>query len=84
MNDLGNLLTRVKWSHFKSLSTVEVVLTDLEDSYMFYLMARGISETRARRMLIRAFVAEIVEELEDEPLIEALEKRIDIWMEQHV
>ena len=33
MNDLGNLLTRVKWSHFKSLSTVEVVLTDLEDSY---------------------------------------------------
>ena len=59
-------------------------VTDLEESYMFYLMARGISETKARRMLIRAFVAEIVEELEDEPLIEALEKRIDIWMERHV
>ena len=38
-------------------------VTDLEESYMFYLMARGISETTARRMLIRAFVAEIVEEL---------------------
>jgi Fe-S cluster assembly protein SufD len=59
-------------------------VTDLEQSYMFYLMARGISETTARRMLIRAFVAEIVEELEDDPLIEALEKRIDIWMERHV
>ncbi|MEP0944545.1 MAG: Fe-S cluster assembly protein SufD [Rhizobiaceae bacterium] len=59
-------------------------VTDLEESYMFYLMARGISETTARRMLIRAFVAEIVEELEDEMLVEALEKRIDIWMERHV
>ena len=59
-------------------------VTDLEDSYMFYLMARGISETTARRMLIKAFVAEIVEELEDEDLIEALEARIDVWMEQHV
>ena len=33
MNDLSNLLTRVKWAHFKSLQIVEVVLTDLEDSY---------------------------------------------------
>ncbi len=59
-------------------------VTDLESSYMFYLMARGISETRARRMLIKAFVAEIVEELEDEDLVEALEARIDVWMERHV
>ena len=59
-------------------------VTDLEESYMFYLMARGISETRARQMLIKAFVAEIVEELEDEDLVEALEARIDIWMERHV
>ena len=59
-------------------------VTDLEESYMFYLMARGISETTARRMLIKAFVNEIVEELEDEDLIEALEARIDVWMERHV
>jgi Fe-S cluster assembly protein SufD len=59
-------------------------VTDLEESYMFYLMARGISETNARRMLIKAFVAEIVEEIEDEDLVEALEARIDTWMEKHV
>lgn len=59
-------------------------VTDLEESYMFYLMARGISETTARRMLIRAFVAEVVEEMEDEALVEALENRIDTWMERHV
>ncbi len=59
-------------------------VTDLEDSYLFYLMARGIPESTARRMLIRAFVAEVVEELENEALIEALEGRIDAWMERHV
>lgn len=59
-------------------------VTDLEESYMFYLMARGIPEIRARRLLIKAFVAEIVEEMEDEGLVEALEARIDVWMERHV
>lgn len=59
-------------------------VTDLEDSYMFYLMARGISENRARQMLIKAFVAEIVEELDDDDLVESLEARIDGWMEAHV
>ena len=59
-------------------------VTDLEESYMFYLMARGISRTKARQMLIKAFVAEIVEELDDETLVDALEARIDAWMENHV
>jgi Fe-S cluster assembly protein SufD len=59
-------------------------VTDLEESYVFYLMARGIPEMRARRMLIKAFVAEIVEEMSDENLVDALEERIDVWMEEHV
>jgi len=59
-------------------------VTDLEESYMFYLMARGISETSARRMLIKAFVTETFEEIEDEGLAEALDARIDTWMEKHV
>ncbi|MEM8749224.1 MAG: Fe-S cluster assembly protein SufD [Pseudomonadota bacterium] len=59
-------------------------VADLEESYLFYLMARGIPEVQARRMLVRAFVAEVVEELEDEALVETLEGRIDAWMERHV
>ena len=47
-------------------------------------MARGISETAARRMLVKAFVAEVFEELEDDALAEALEGRVDSWMEMHV
>ena len=59
-------------------------VTDLEESYMFYLMARGISETTARRMLIKAFVAEVFDDMEDEDLVESLDARIDVWMERHV
>lgn len=59
-------------------------VADLEESYLFYLRARGISETRARQMLVRAFVAEVVEELENEDLVTAIEASLDRWMEEHV
>ncbi len=59
-------------------------VSDLEESYLFYLRARGISETRARQMLVRAFVAEVIEELENEELVEAIERHMDQWMETHV
>ncbi len=59
-------------------------VSDLEESYLFYLRARGISETRARQMLVRAFVAEVIEELENEELVEAIERHMDSWMETHV
>lgn len=57
-------------------------VADIDHTHLFYLMARGISETKARGLLIKAFVAEIVEELEDETMVEALEGAIDSWLEQ--
>jgi Fe-S cluster assembly protein SufD len=58
-------------------------VAEIEHDSLFYLMARGIREKTARGLLIKAFVAEIVEELEDEDLIEDLEGRIDAWLEAH-
>lgn len=58
-------------------------VAEIDHNHLFYLMARGISEKTARGLLIKAFVAEIVEELEDEALVEALETRIDAWLEAH-
>jgi Fe-S cluster assembly protein SufD len=46
-------------------------------------MARGVPRARARAMLVNAFVDEIVEELEDENLVAALEEIIANWLEQH-
>jgi Fe-S cluster assembly protein SufD len=59
-------------------------VTEIERTHLFYLMARGIDEKTARGLLVKAFLAEVIEELDDEPLIEALEARLDAWFEAHV
>ncbi|MEL6505969.1 MAG: SufD family Fe-S cluster assembly protein, partial [Pseudomonadota bacterium] len=59
-------------------------VTELEESYLFYLRARGISEVTARRMLINAFVAELVEVVQNEDLAANIQGLIDGWMERHV
>lgn len=58
-------------------------VAEIDHDHLFYLMARGITEKTARGLLIEAFVDEIVEELEDEVLIEALEDRIAQWLEAY-
>ena len=58
-------------------------VADIDHNHLFYLMARGVPENKARAMLVNAFVAEIVEELEDEALVEALEGVISGWLEKH-
>ncbi|MFD1744251.1 Fe-S cluster assembly protein SufD [Rhizobium helianthi] len=58
-------------------------VADIDDNHLYYLMARGIPRNRARAMLVNAFVAEIVEELEEEALVEALEEIISSWLEKH-
>ncbi|MCS4242341.1 Fe-S cluster assembly protein SufD [Rhizobium sp. BIGb0125] len=58
-------------------------VADISDTHLYYLMARGVPRAKARAMLVNAFVAEIVEELEDEHLVEALETIISNWLENH-
>ena len=56
----------VKCNHGSSIGT-------LDETYLFYLMSRGIDEKTARQMLIKAFL------LSDMPA--AFETEIDKWME---
>ncbi|MBP1851072.1 Fe-S cluster assembly protein SufD [Rhizobium halophytocola] len=58
-------------------------VADIDHTHLYYLMARGIPEKKARGLLINAFVAEVIEELDDEPLVEALEAVISNWLEHH-
>ncbi len=58
-------------------------VADIDENHLYYMMARGIPKNKARAMLVNAFVAEIVEELEDEALVEALEGVISAWLEKH-
>jgi Fe-S cluster assembly protein SufD len=58
-------------------------VTEIDHNHLFYLMARGIDEKSARGLLVKAFVAEVIEELDDEALVEALEARLDGWFSTH-
>ena len=58
-------------------------VADIEDDHLFYLMARGIPQKQARAMLVQAFVEEAFEEVEDEALRDALNARIENWLDRH-
>jgi Fe-S cluster assembly protein SufD len=58
-------------------------VADIDATHLFYLESRGIPEKQARSLLVKAFVQETVEELEDEVLVEALEGVISEWLDRH-
>ena len=48
----------------------------LDDEALFYLRARGVPEREARKILIRAFAAEVFESIAHEDVREALEREL--------
>ena len=58
-------------------------VTEIDRGHLFYLMARGIDEKTARGLLVKAFVAEVIEELDDEALVVPLEAMLDAWFAEH-
>jgi len=52
----------------------------LDEDSMFYLLSRGIPKVEAETMLVRAFLAELVDPIEDEALNEALTAVIEDWL----
>jgi Fe-S cluster assembly protein SufD len=60
----------VKCSHGTSTGRVD-------ENALFYLRARGIKEQNARKLLIRAFAEEVVNQVKIESIKELIEERID-------
>ena len=58
-------------------------VTDIEEDHLFYLRARGLPEREARALLVKAFVEEVFDEVEDERLHDALNTRIEEWLDRH-
>ena len=52
----------------------------LDEDWLFYLMSRGIPQTEAETMLVRGFLEELVDPIDDEELAEALRGVIDAWL----
>lgn len=58
-------------------------VTDILDEHLFYLRSRGIPAKHARAMLVQAFVEEVFDEIEDETMREALDARIENWLDRN-
>jgi Fe-S cluster assembly protein SufD len=58
-------------------------VTEIDRDHLFYLMARGIDEKTARGLLVKAFVASVIEELDNEVIVEALERVLGEWFANH-
>ncbi len=52
----------------------------LDDDTLFYMRQRGLSEGEARGLLVEAFVAEVLEQVEDETLRSTLLERVQLFM----
>lgn len=52
----------------------------LDEDHMFYLLSRGIPKAEAETMLVRAFLAELIDPIEDQALNEALTDVVDGWL----
>ena len=58
-------------------------VAEIDRNHLFYLMARGVDERTARGLLVKAFLAEVIEEMEDEGIVEALEAKLHRWFAAH-
>jgi Fe-S cluster assembly protein SufD len=54
----------------------------LDDDAIFYLRARGIPEAEARAMLVRAFIADIIDRFPDEPVRAWAMDRLSAWLDE--
>jgi Fe-S cluster assembly protein SufD len=54
----------------------------LDEESLFYLMSRGIPQATAESMLVRGFIEEVLDPIQDEELHLALEGVVERWLEQ--
>jgi Fe-S cluster assembly protein SufD len=52
----------------------------IDEEMLFFLRSRGIEKAEAERMLIQAFLADAIEQIDNEPIVEALEARTRRWL----
>ena len=55
----------------------------IDEEAMFYLRSRGVPEKQATDLLTLAFLAEALEEIENEALADDLRDRLESWLARH-
>ncbi|RCL02664.1 MAG: Fe-S cluster assembly protein SufD [Candidatus Tokpelaia sp. JSC188] len=59
-------------------------VSEIDHDQLFYLMARGIPEVKARAILVEAFFRELIEELDKEKLRKVLWRLLDECLQAHI
>ncbi len=55
----------------------------IDEGALFYLRSRGVPRKTAENLLVLSFLADALDEIEHEPLREALMTRLDGWLGRH-
>ncbi len=55
----------------------------IDETALFYLRSRGVPAARARALLVLAFLAEALAEIEDEAIAEDVRVRMEGWLARH-
>ena len=53
---------------------------EIDDNHLFYLMSRGISKPDARQMLIEAFLADVLDDVDNEILKAPVLASVSLWL----
>ena len=53
---------------------------EIDDEALFYLRSRGINLENAKKMLMHAFLNEIVDSLDNENIKNDIQKKINSWI----
>ena len=55
----------------------------IDEEALFYLRSRGVPEVLATDLLVLAFLADAIEEIENEVIAEDITARLDAWLQRH-
>jgi Fe-S cluster assembly protein SufD len=55
----------------------------IDETALFYLQSRGVEKRVAQTLLVLAFLAEAIAEIEDETLAEEIRERMEDWLHRH-
>ena len=58
-------------------------LVGKEQVALFYLRSRGVPLKQAQSMMVLAFLAEAISEIEDEDIAEDIRQRLESWLQRH-
>lgn len=83
---MQNLMQSLNWRFFADDVACGhgATVANINHDYLFYLMARGIPFKTARALLIKGFVAELIDDIKQGDIQTVLENIIGQWLEKNV